>query len=62
LPKLLSPGEVAAILGCEIQSLSVWRSTQRYDLPWIKIGSRVMYKYEDVTAFIENNRHDGGGK
>jgi hypothetical protein len=57
MQKLLTPGEVAAILGVRVQTLAVWRSTKRYDPPYTKVGSRVRYAYEDVTNFIAKSSH-----
>ncbi|MGZ8941533.1 MAG: helix-turn-helix domain-containing protein [Methylobacter sp.] len=53
LLKLLTPDEVAAILGVTPATLSVWRSTGRYPLPYVKSGGRVMYRPEDLEAFIK---------
>lgn len=50
---LLDPFQVAAILGVSAKTLNVWRCTGRYDLPFIKAGSRVKYRTSDVERFIE---------
>lgn len=49
---LLSPKEVARLLGVTEHTLAVWRCTQRYDLPFVKIGSRVRYRAADVAALL----------
>jgi hypothetical protein len=36
--------------------LAVWRATRRYNLPFLKIGARVMYHPGDVLAFIVARR------
>jgi predicted DNA-binding transcriptional regulator AlpA len=56
---LLTPKKVATILGVSENTLSVWRSTNRYQLPWIKVGSRVMYDAAAVTEFIQARRRMG---
>lgn len=53
LRNLITPHEAASILGVSPGSLMVWRSTGRYDLPFVKVGSKVMYNPADVQAFIE---------
>jgi len=53
LEKLLTPQEAATILGISPGTLEVWRSTGRYDLQYIKVGRRVMYRTQDVEAFIQ---------
>ena len=50
---LLSPREVADTLGITIGTLTVWRSTDRYSLPYVKVGRRVMYRPKDIQEFIE---------
>lgn len=52
ITQLLTPIETAAILGVTKSTLEVWRATKRYDLSFVKIGGRVMYKREDIEDFI----------
>ncbi len=53
LDKLLTPEEVANILGVSANTLNVWRCTKRYNLPYIKLGRSIRYRYEDVQHFIK---------
>ena len=55
---LLTPRDVAAILGITPQTLAVWRFEKRYHVPYIKDGRLVRYKESDVEQFIENQRRD----
>jgi predicted site-specific integrase-resolvase len=50
---LLDGRHTASILGVSEGTLSVWRSTGRYDLPYVKCGRCVRYRMEDIQAFIE---------
>jgi len=52
LEPLLDEEPTAEILGVVPGTLSVWRSTGRYDLPYVKIGRRVKYRPKDIRAFI----------
>jgi len=52
--KLLTPKEVSEMLGISIETLNVWRATNRYPLPYVKAGRLVRYRLEDVIAFIES--------
>ena len=52
-PQLLTEKEAAAYLGIEPQTLCAWRTTQRYNLRFIKVGRLVRYRPEDVEAFLE---------
>ncbi|WP_319586772.1 helix-turn-helix domain-containing protein [uncultured Desulfobulbus sp.] len=54
LRNLLKPEITADILGVDVKTLAVWRCTKRYPLPWVRVGRNVMYKPEDVQAFIES--------
>lgn len=55
--KLLTRQETAELLGVSSGTLAVWLCCKRYDLPYIKIGSRVMYDYDDILQFIDKSRH-----
>ena len=54
--KLLTPQQASERLGVAAQTLQLWRTTGRYDLPYVKVGSNVRYKPEDIDAFIESRR------
>ncbi len=51
--RLLTPQHAALLLGIAPDTLAVWRSTGRYDLPFVKVGRKVMYHREDIQSFIE---------
>lgn len=55
--KLLTPIEVSEILGVSVETLNVWRATNRYPLPYIKAGRLVRYRMADVNQFIESRLH-----
>lgn len=61
LHRLLPPSEVAEILGVSVGTLSVWASTGRWNLPFVKIGRKRMYRPEDVRAFIDRRTVDTEG-
>jgi excisionase family DNA binding protein len=50
--KLLTQSEAAQRLGIGAGTLTVWRSTRRYGLPYVKVGRAVRYESEAVEAFI----------
>ena len=50
---LLTPREVAEILGVSVGTLSIWRCLHRYNLPYKKIGRLVKYEAHAVAAFID---------
>lgn len=51
---LLTRVEAAEYLGVTAQTLAVWACTQRYSLPFVKIGRLVKYRLDDLNKFIEN--------
>lgn len=57
--KLMTSNDVSKILGVSIGTLAVWRTTKRYNLPYVKSGRLVRYREEDVQNFI-NSRLQGG--
>lgn len=52
--KLLSPTQAAELLGVTTHTLAVWRCSQRYELPYVKVGRLVRYRYADLLTFIES--------
>lgn len=51
---LLTKEDVSKILGVSTGTLAVWRTTKRYNLPYVKTGRLIRYRREDVQAFIES--------
>jgi len=58
---LLTRRQAAELLGLRPQTLAVWASAQRYDLPYIKVGRCVRYRMRDLQAFLKR-RTVGGGR
>lgn len=50
---LLDDGQAAAVLGLKKGTLSIWRSTGRYNLPYLKIGRLVRYRAGDLAEWLE---------
>ncbi len=53
--KLLTPLEVAELTGLSTDTLAQWRS-QRWGIPYLKIGRAVRYDPTDVQAYLEGCR------
>ena len=49
---LLDDKAAATILDVSPGTLSVWRSTGRYALPFLKIGRKVRYRRADLDAWL----------
>lgn len=54
---LLTPAQVAARWQIPEKTLSVWRSTNRVRLPYVKVGGAVRYRVADVDKFEADNTH-----
>lgn len=59
-PKLTEP-EAAQYIGVAPATLTQWRCTGRYDLPFLKIGRLIRYRRSDLDAWLESRvrRHSG---
>lgn len=62
IDKLLTPGQVAQTLGVRCETLAVWRYKKRPELRYVKVGTKVMYRKEDVEAFIKSSTINPAGK
>lgn len=58
--EILDADEAAHALGVKPGTLAVWRSTGRYSLPFVKIGSKVQYKRKDLEAWVDSRRRESG--
>jgi excisionase family DNA binding protein len=58
--ELLDETAAAALLDVTPGTLSVWRSTGRYALPFLKIGRKVRYKRSDLLAWLEKRTRETG--
>ena len=54
---LLDENEAAKLLSLAAGTLSVWRSTGRYGVPFVKVGRLVRYKRTDLEAWISSRTH-----
>lgn len=57
---LLDDKAAAAILDVSPGTLSVWRSTGRYNLPFLKIGRKVRYRRADLDAWLVKRVRESG--
>lgn len=57
---LIDDHAAAAMLDVSRGTLSVWRSTGRYSLPFVKIGRKVRYRRTDVLAWLEKRVRESG--
>ena len=59
-PKLPDDKQAAEYLTVSAGTLSVWRSTGRYALPFVKVGRMVRYRLADLDAWLDARARDNG--
>jgi excisionase family DNA binding protein len=52
--ELLTPDDVAELLDVSPQTLASWRTTGRYELPFLRIGRLVRYRRSDIEEFLDS--------
>jgi len=57
---LLDEKAAAQLIDVAPGTLSVWRSTGRYQLPFVKIGRNVRYRRTDLTDWLERRYRESG--
>lgn len=57
---LLDEKQAAEVLTVEPGTLSVWRSTGRYSIPFVKVGRRVRYRRSDLLAWLKSRTRANG--
>lgn len=57
---LLDEQQAAQHLNVSPGTLSVWRSTGRYALPFVKVGRRVRYRLADLDSWIQERVRESG--
>ena len=56
---LLTRAQAAEYLGVKEQTLAVWSTTGRYNLPVVKVGRLVRYRLRDLEAFLASRTVGG---
>ena len=57
---LLDSESAATYLDVAVGTLCVWRSTGRYNLPFLKVGSKVRYRRSDLDAWLKKRVRESG--
>lgn len=61
-PVQVDDKQAAAALGIKASTLSVWRSTGRYNLPYLKVGRLVRYRLSDLAEFLARRTSEHTGE
>ena len=57
--KLLTPPQVAELIGLDHRTLANWRASGAERLPYIRVGGRIRYDRADVKEWLESKRIGG---
>lgn len=57
---LLDSAEISQIINVAEGTLAVWRSTGRYNLPYIKVGRLVRYRRSDIEDWLDRRKKISG--
>ncbi|UTV79777.1 helix-turn-helix domain-containing protein [Acidithiobacillus sp. YTS05] len=60
IPLQINEKLASEVLGVKVSTLTNWRTTGRYNLPYIKVGRLVRYRVEDLAAWIAKRRQGAG--
>lgn len=58
--ELLTDIQAAEVLDVSPGTLSVWRSTGRYGIPFVKIGFNVRYRRGDLMDWLDKRTRQNG--
>ena len=60
-PVSIDDQQAAEVLDVKPNTLAVWRSTGRYNLPYLKVGRLVKYRISDLAEFLarRSSSHTG---
>ena len=61
VPTQIDEKRTAEVLGVKVSTLTNWRTTGRYNLPFIKVGRLVRYRVADLAAWIAKRRTGAEG-
>jgi len=51
--RLLTRKKAAEYLGVSEMTLAIWKSTNRYQVPCVKVGRLAKYRYSDLIKFVD---------
>ena len=60
IPVQINEKLASEVLGVKVSTLTNWRTTGRYNLPYIKVGRLVRYRVADLAAWIAKRRQSAG--
>jgi excisionase family DNA binding protein len=62
VPEMLTTQQAADYLGVKGSTLTVWRCRRTYEIPFVKVGSKVRYRKGDLDDFLQRRTKDAGSE
>jgi len=56
--KFLTPEQAAQVFKISHKTLAKWRCTGENNLPFTKIGGRILYRLADLEAYVDKHSHN----
>ena len=54
--KLLNVEQAAAYLAIKPGTLRIWKCTNRYPIPYVRVGRLIKYRQDDLDNFLSQRR------
>jgi helix-turn-helix protein len=61
-PQLLTNSEAAEFIRVTPGTLEVWRSEKRYEIPYTKVGGKILYDASDLLDWLASRKVRPGGR
>ena len=53
--QLLTPKEFSKLVGVSVGTLAVWRTHKNPDIPYTKLGGKVLYHIDDINDWMQSH-------
>ncbi len=60
VPEMMTQQQAADYLGVKASTLGIWRCRRSYEIPFVKVGSKVRYRKADLDHFLQRRTQRGG--
>ena len=57
---VMTPRDAAVYIGVKINTLAVWRMTNKYGLRYLKLGKAIRYRKEDLDEWLASKSVEKG--
>ena len=54
----LTPKEVSDTINISVGTLAVWRTTKKYEIPYLKVGGKVLYPVSGLNQWLSSRTYN----